>query len=350
LFGKILNLASVLFIRKIQTNMKIAFFSTKSYDIEYFERFNATFQHEFQFFETRLNEKTVNLINNQDAVCVFVNDDLNKKTIAELHKKGVKLIALRCTGFNNVDLKVAKVHGIKVVRVPAYSPYAVAEHAVALILTLNRKTHKAYNRVRDSNFSLEKLVGFDLHGKTVGVIGTGKIGAIFCQIMQGFGCHVLAFDPYPNAELIEKGVEYQALDDLLLASDIISLHCPLTPETHHIIDAEALEKIKKGAMLINTSRGALVDTTAVISALKYRQLGHLAIDVYEQEEALFFQDLSGEILDDEEISRLLTFPNVLITAHQSFFTSEALEQIATTTLQNISDFEAAKPLVNALNI
>ena len=330
--------------------MKIAFFSTKSYDVEYFERFNDTFQHEFQFFETRLNEKTVNLIDHQDAVCVFVNDDLNQKTIVELHKKGVKLIALRCAGFNNVDLNAAKTHGIKVVRVPAYSPYAVAEHAVALILTLNRKTHKAYNRVRDSNFSLEKLVGFDLQGKTVGVIGTGKIGAIFCQIMQGFGCRVLAFDPYPNTELIEKGVEYQALDDLLLAADIISLHCPLTPETHHIIDAKALEKMKKGAMLINTSRGALVDTTAVISALKYRQLGHLAIDVYEQEEALFFQDLSGEILDDEEISRLLTFPNVLITAHQSFFTHEALEQIATTTLQNISDFEAAKPLVNGVNI
>lgn len=330
--------------------MKIAFFSTKSYDVEYFERFNTTFQHEFQFFETRLNEKTVNLIDNQDAICVFVNDDLNEKTIIALHKKGVKLIALRCAGFNNVDLNAAKAHGIKVVRVPAYSPYAVAEHAVALILTLNRKTHKAYNRVRDSNFSLEKLVGFDLHGKTIGVIGTGKIGAIFCQIMQGFGCRVLAFDPYPNAELIEKGVEYQALDDLLLAADIISLHCPLTPETHHIIDAKALEKMKKGAMLINTSRGALVDTTAVISALKYRHLGHLAIDVYEQEEALFFQDLSGEILDDEEISRLLTFPNVLITAHQSFFTHEALEQIATTTLQNVSDFEAAKPLMNAVNI
>jgi D-lactate dehydrogenase len=330
--------------------MKIAFFSTKSYDIEYFERFNDTFQHEFQFFETRLNEKTVNLIDTQEAVCVFVNDDLNEKTIAELHKKGIKLIALRCAGFNNVDLNAAKAHGIKIVRVPAYSPYAVAEHAVALILTLNRKTHKAYNRVRDSNFSLERLVGFDLHGKTVGVIGTGKIGAIFCQIMQGFGCRVLAFDPFPDAELIAKGIEYQALDNLFAASDIISLHCPLTPQTHHIIDAEVLEKMKKGAMLVNTSRGALVDTTAVISALKYRHLGYLAIDVYEQEEALFFQDLSGEILDDEEISRLLTFPNVLITAHQSFFTNEALEQIATTTLQNVSDFENGKPLVNGLAV
>jgi D-lactate dehydrogenase len=330
--------------------MKIAFFSAKSYDIEYFERFNATFQHEFQFFKTRLNEKTVNLIDTQEAVCVFVNDDLNEKTIVELHKKGIKLIALRCAGFNNVDLNAAKAHGIKIVRVPTYSPYAVAEHGVALILTLNRKTHKAYNRVRDSNFSLEKLVGFDLHGKTVGVIGTGKIGAIFCQIMQGFGCRVLAFDPFPNAELIAKGVEYQTLDDLFAASDIISLHCPLTPQTHHIIDAKALKKMKKGAMLVNTSRGALVDTTAVISALRDRHLGYLAIDVYEQEEELFFQDLSGEILDDEEISHLLTFPNVLITAHQSFFTNEALEQIATITLQNVSDFESGKPLVNALTV
>jgi D-lactate dehydrogenase len=245
-----------------------------------------------------------------------------------------------------VDLEVAKEYGIEVVRVPAYSPYAVAEHAVALILTLNRKIHKAYNRVRDSNFSLEKLVGFDLHGKTVGVIGTGKIGVIFCQIMQGFGCRVLAFDLYPNESLIQKGVEYKSLDDLLISSDIISLHCPLTSETHHIINEQSLAKMKKGAMLVNTSRGALIDTTAVLSALKYRQLGYLAIDVYEQEEALFFQDLSGEILDDEEITRLLTFPNVLITAHQSFFTNEALDQIATTTLNNIKAFENKEDLVN----
>lgn len=330
--------------------MKIAFFSTKSYDIEYFEKFNTNFQHELHFFETRLNEKTVNLIDNQAVVCVFVNDDLNEQTIIELSKKGVKLIALRCAGFNNVDLKAAKEYGIKVVRVPAYSPYAVAEHTVALILTLNRKTHKAYNRVRDSNFSLEKLIGFDLHGKTIGVIGTGKIGAIFCKIMQGFGCHVIAFDPYPNADLIAKNVEYKSLDDLLSASDIISLHCPLTTQTHHIINEEALQKMKKGVMLVNTSRGALVDTKAVIAALKSKHLGNLAIDVYEQEEALFFQDLSGEILEDEDISRLLTFPNVLITAHQSFFTNEALSQIATTTLQNITDFEASKTLVNELKI
>jgi D-lactate dehydrogenase len=328
--------------------MKIAFFSTKSYDIQYFEMFNS--EHELQFFETQLNDKTINLIDNHEAVCVFVNDDLNKNNIDELAKKGVKLIALRCAGFNNVDLKAAKTNGISVVRVPAYSPYAVAEHTVALILTLNRKTHKAYNRVRDSNFSLNKLIGFDLHGKTVGVIGTGKIGAIFCQIMRGFGCQVLAFDPYPNEDLINKGIEYKALDDLLTASDIISLHCPLTPETYHIIDAEALQKMKKGAMLVNTSRGALVDTNAVTEALKSRQLGNLAIDVYEQEEALFFQDLSGEILEDEMITRLMTFPNVLITAHQSFFTHEALVQIATTTLQNVSDFENSKELINELVI
>lgn len=328
--------------------MKIAFFSTKSYDIQYFEKFNS--EHELQFFETQLNDKTIKLIDNHEAVCVFVNDDLNANNINELAKKGVKLIALRCAGFNNVDLKAAKANGISVVRVPAYSPYAVAEHTIALILTLNRKTHKAYNRVRDSNFSLNKLIGFDLNGKTVGVIGTGKIGAIFCQIMQGFGCQVLAFDPYPNEELIAKGIEYKPLEDLLIASDIISLHCPLTPETYHIIDAEALQKMKKGAMLVNTSRGALVDTNAVIEALKNRQLGNLAIDVYEQEEALFFQDLSGEILEDETITRLMTFPNVLITAHQSFFTHEALVQIATTTLQNVSDFENGKELVNELMI
>lgn len=328
--------------------MKIAFFSTKSYDIEYFEKFNS--EHELQFFETQLSDKTINLIDNHEAVCVFVNDDLNKNNINELAKKGIKLIALRCAGFNNVDLKAAKANGISVVRVPAYSPYAVAEHTVALILTLNRKTHKAYNRVRDSNFSLNKLIGFDLHGKTVGVIGTGKIGAIFCQIMQGFGCRVLAFDPYPNEELTTKGIEYKSLEEILIDSDIISLHCPLTPETYHIIDAEALQKMKKGAMLVNTSRGALVDTNAVTEALKSRQLGNLAIDVYEQEEALFFQDLSGEILEDETITRLMTFPNVLITAHQSFFTHEALVQIATTTLQNVSDFEKGEELVNELVI
>lgn len=344
----ILNLVFIINNQSNITDMKIAFFSTKSYDIEYFEKFNV--EHELQFFETQLNEKTINLIDNHEAICVFVNDDLNESIISELAKKGVKLIALRCAGFNNVDLKAAKDNGISVVRVPAYSPYAVAEHSVALILTLNRKTHKAYNRVRDSNFSLKKLIGFDLYGKTVGVIGTGKIGAIFCQIMQGFGCRVLAFDPYPNADLITKGIEYKSLEDLLVASDIISLHCPLTPETYHVIDAEALQKMKKGAMLVNTSRGALIDTTAVITALQSRQLGNLAIDVYEQEEALFFQDLSGEILEDETITRLMTFPNVLITAHQSFFTHEALVQIATTTLQNVSDFEQSKELINELKI
>lgn len=328
--------------------MKTAFFSTKSYDIDYFEKYNST--HELQFFEAQLNIKTINLIDGHEAVCVFVNDDLNKDVITKLANKGVKLIALRCAGFNNVDLAAAKVNGIRVVRVPAYSPYAVAEHTVALILTLNRKTHKAYNRVRDANFSLNKLIGFDLHQKTVGVIGTGKIGRIFCEIMQGFGCNVIAFDPYPNSDLIAKGVDYQTLEVLLQTSDIISLHCPLTPETYHIIDAKAIQQMKKGVMLVNTSRGALIDTSAVIDALKSKQIGNLAIDVYEQEEALFFQDLSGEILEDETITRLMTFHNVLITAHQSFFTHEALVQIATTTLENLSDFEKDKELVNEIKI
>ena len=328
--------------------MKTAFFSTKSYDIDYFEKYNST--HELQFFEAQLNIKTINLIDGHEAVCVFVNDDLNKDVITKLANKGVKLIALRCAGFNNVDLAAAKVNGIRVVRVPAYSPYAVAEHTVALILTLNRKTHKAYNRVRDANFSLNKLIGFDLHQKTVGVIGTGKIGRIFCEIMQGFGCNVIAFDPYPNSDLIAKGVDYQTLEVLLQTSDIISLHCPLTPETYHIIDAKAIQQMKKGVMLVNTSRGALIDTSAVIDALKSKQIGNLAIDVYEQEEALFFQDLSGEILEDETITRLMTFHNVLITAHQSFFTNEALVQIATTTLENLSDFEKDKELVNEIKI
>jgi D-lactate dehydrogenase len=330
--------------------MKIAFFSAKSYDIEYFNKFNKGFNHELRFFETRLNERTANLIQDEKAVCVFVNDKVSKPTLEILHQKDVKLIALRCAGFNNVDLKLAKDLGIKVVRVLAYSPYAVAEHTVALILTLNRKTHKAFNRVRESNFSLEKLVGFDLHGKTVGVIGTGKIGAIFCKIMLGFGCKVIAHDLYPDEKLKKLGIEYEPIDQIFEQSQIISLHCPLTPETHHIIDEEAISKMQKGVMFVNTSRGALVDTTAVLAGLKSRKIGNLAIDVYEQEEALFFQDLSGEILEDEEITRLLTFPNVLITAHQSFFTHEALEQIATTTLQNVLDFENEAELVNEIKI
>ena len=291
---------------------------------------------------------TVNLTKGYDAVCVFVNDRLNAEVIAALKENDVKLIALRCAGFNNVDLEAAKEHGIKVVRVPAYSPNAVAEHAVALILTLNRKTHKAYNRVREGNFSLERLTGFDLYGKTVGAIGTGKIGQVFCNIMLGFGCRVLAFDLMEDKELASKGVEYLPLIDLLQQSDIISLHCPLNDQTRHIINKETIPMMKEGAMLINTSRGGLIDTVDVIEGLKSGRIGYVGLDVYEQEEKLFFKDLSENIIQDDLIMRLLSFPNVLITSHQGFFTEEALIQIAQTTLDNIDAFETGLPLENAV--
>lgn len=324
--------------------MKIAFFSTQHYDKEYFTRYNSN--HELVFFEAPLNEKTAPLAARCQAVCAFVNDSLNAGVIKLLAETGVQLIAMRCAGYNNVDLAAAQTHNIKVARVPAYSPHAVAEYAVALILTLNRKTHKAYNRVREGNFSLEKLTGFDLYGKTVGVIGTGKIGEVFCDIMKGFGCRVLAFDLIANKQLEARGIEYLPLIKLLPQCDIISLHCPLTEQTKHIINADTLGMMKPGVMLINTSRGALIDTHAVIKALKTSQVKYLGIDVYEQEEKLFFHNLSEEIIEDDDIMRLMSFPNVLITSHQGFFTDEALTQIAQTTLQNITDFEAGKALVN----
>lgn len=324
--------------------MRIAFFSTKSYDRQYFDACNK--EQDIIYIETQLNEQTVALAEGCDAVCAFVNDVLNKKVIAELARLNIKLIAMRCAGYNNVDLEAAKNNGISVVRVPAYSPYAVAEHALALIMTLNRKTHKAYNRVREGNFSLEKLTGFDLYGKTVGVIGTGKIGQIFCDIMLGMGCKVLAFDIIANKELVAKGVEYLPLVDLFPQCDIISLHCPLSEQTRHIINAETLGMMKQGSMLINTSRGALVDTKATIEALKTGRLGYLGIDVYEQEEKLFFTDWSEAVIQDDVIMRLMSFPNVLITAHQAFFTEEALEQIAEVTLNNIKAYETGKELAN----
>ena len=328
--------------------MKVAVFSTKSFDREYFNRFNTNGKHELTYFEAPLNPKTTNLTQGFDAVCVFVNDKLDHQVLEQLKGNGVGLIALRCAGFNNVDLEAAKEHEIKVVRVPSYSPQAVAEHAVALILTLNRKTHKAYNRIRENNFSLERLTGLDIYGKAVGVIGTGQIGQIFARIMLGFGCKVLAFDLQPSAELIEAGVFYTSFEDLLVDSDIVSLHCPLNPNTRHLLGEKEFEKMKSGAMLINTSRGGLINTTAAIHALKHGQLGYLGIDVYEQEEHLFFRDLSESIIHDDEIARLMTFPNVLITAHQGFFTREALEEITQTTLQNLSDFEDGKELQNAV--
>jgi D-lactate dehydrogenase len=326
--------------------MKIAFFSTKSYDREFFDHYVTT--HEIIYFEARLNKQTVNLAAGCNAVCVFVNDRLSNSVITELKKIGVQLIALRCAGFNNVDLAAAKENGIVVVRVPAYSPYAVAEHAVALMLTLNRKTHKAYNRVKEGNFSLERLTGFDLHGKTVGVIGTGKIGQIFCDIMLGFGCTVLAFDLVAHQPTAAKGVEYLPLVELFQQADIVSLHCPLNEQTKHIINEETIAMMKEGVMLINTSRGALINTAAAIHGLKTGRIGYLGLDVYEQEEKLFFNDLSENIIQDDEILRLLSFPNVLITSHQGFFTEEALTQIAQITLANVDDFEAGKVVKNSV--
>lgn len=316
--------------------MKIAFFSTKPYDKDFFEKHNQT--HELTFYDVALSETSVRLAEGFDGICVFVNDKVNDVIIGKLAKLGIRLIALRCAGFNNVDLVAAKKANIGVVRVPAYSPHAVAEHAVALIMTLNRKTHKAYNRVREGNFSLEKLIGFDLYQKTVGVIGTGKIGEAFARIMQGFGCKVIAYDVFPSQGLIDSGVKYTVLDEVLQQSDIISLHCPLTDKTHHLINETSIAQMKTGAMLINTSRGALVDTQAVVEGLKSKKLGYLGLDVYEQESNIFFNDLSEEILVDDTLARLMTFPNVLITSHQGFLTEEALTQIAIITLNNITAF------------
>lgn len=319
--------------------MKVAFFSAHSYDKEYFERHNDSNIHQITYFEAPLNKDTANLTHGFGAVCTFVNDKLDNETIDKISANGIRLVVLRCAGFNNVDIKAAAVKNIKVLRVPAYSPQAVAEHAVALILTLNRKTHKAYNRIRESNFSVEKLVGFNLYGKTVGVIGTGQIGVMFCNIMRGFGCQILAYDIFESEELKSNGIVYKPFNELLEKADIISLHCPLTPETMHLIDKGAIGHMKKGVMLINTSRGAVINTPDVIEALANEKIGYLGIDVYEQEGNLFFRDLSESIIRDDVITRLLTFPNVLITAHQGFFTKEALEEITMTTLQNLSDFE-----------
>ncbi|MDE3143363.1 MAG: 2-hydroxyacid dehydrogenase [Bacteroidota bacterium] len=326
--------------------MKITFFSTQPYDKIAFNKCNESFGFEFEFYETHLGPHIVNVIENTDAVCVFVNDKVNVEVIKTLAAKGVTTIALRCAGFNNVDLESAKANGINVCRVPAYSPEAVAEHAVAMILTLNRKTHKAYNRVREQNFSLNGLLGFNLYQKTIGVIGTGNIGKAFCKIMLGFSCRVIAFDLIANKDLEAMGVEFLPLMDVLKQSDIVSLHCPLMEQTHHIINKETIAVMKKNVMLINTSRGGLIDTKAVIDALKSKQIGYLGIDVYEQEEKLFFRDLSANIIEDDTIQRLMSFPNVLVTAHQAFFTEEALNQIANTTLTNIQEFSQQKSLTN----
>lgn len=281
---------------------------------------------------------------------MFVNDQLDASVLEILASHGTRLIALRCAGFNNVDLKVAAKLGMTIVRVPAYSPYAVAEHTIGLILTLNRKIHRAYNRVREGNFSLDGLLGFDLHGRTIGIVGTGKIGQIVAQIMQGFGCRLLAYDLHPNSVCEAAGAKYVELSKLLSDSDIITLHCPLTPETHHLINREAIAQMKQGVMLINTSRGALIHTEAVIGGLKSQRVGALGLDVYEQESDLFFEDLSDQIIQDDLFERLMTFPNVIVTAHQAFFTKEALQNIAETTLSNITDYQEGKGCSNALNL
>lgn len=326
--------------------MKIAVFSTKSYDRMFLEAANATDKHELVFFEARLTVDTAILAAEFPAVCAFINDELDEKTLKCLAHQGTHLIALRAAGYNNVDLNAAADLGMTIVRVPAYSPYAVAEHTIGLILTLNRKIHRAYNRVREGNFSLEGFLGFDLHGRTVGIIGTGKIGVIVAQILKGFGCKLLTYDLHPNPECEALGAKYVELPELFSASDIITLHCPLTPETYHLIDTPALEQMKQGVMLINTSRGALINTEAVIGALKSRKIGYLGLDVYEQETDLFFEDLSDAVIQDDVFQRLLTFPNVLITGHQAFFTENALKNIAQTTLSNITDFEQGHPCPN----
>jgi D-lactate dehydrogenase len=319
--------------------MKILFFSAKPYDRQFFDLYNQSYGFEIEYLETHLGPHIVHAVQDEKAVCVFVNDRVNAEVIAVLASKGVKIIALRCAGFNNVDLEAARKHHIRVCRVPEYSPQAVAEHAVAMLLTLNRKTHKAYNRVREQNFSLNGLLGFNLFGKTVGVIGTGKIGSAFCRIMKGFGCRVIAYDLYPSKELEEEGIVYAALDDVLAGSDVISLHCPLNSDTHYLVNERTLAFMKKGVTIINTSRGGLINTADMINALKAKHVAYLGIDVYEQEEKLFFKDLSGSIIEDDVIQRLMSFPNVLVTAHQAFFTSEALSEIAQITLKNIDQLD-----------
>ena len=318
--------------------MKFAFFDTKPYDKPSFDKFGEPAGISFKYFETKLNEDTVELADGFDGVCVFVNDTVNSAVIDRLFELGVRVIALRCAGFNNVDIKHAfgRIH---VLRVPAYSPHAVAEHAIAMLLTSIRRIHKAYIRTRDFNFSLSGMTGFDLHGKTVGVIGTGRIGRVFIDICRGFGMRVLAYDKFEYAGLRDgERVKYVTLDELFKESDIISLHCPLTDQTHHIINEESINKCKKGVVIINTSRGALVDAEALLAAIKSRKVGAACLDVYEEESELFFEDFSGHIIDDDILARLISMPNVIVTSHQAFLTEEALSNIAETTVNNIVEF------------
>ncbi|MBK8120374.1 MAG: 2-hydroxyacid dehydrogenase [Sulfuritalea sp.] len=329
--------------------MKIAVFSAKRYDREFLDAANAGAGHQLRYFDAPLDLESVALAAGHDAVCIFVNDTADAAVIEALASGGTRLVALRCTGFNNVDMQAAARFGLKVVRVVTYSPYSVAEHAVALLQAINRKIHRAYNRTRDSNFSLDGLMGFDLHGKTVAVVGTGKIGRVFARIMLGFGCEVIGHDKYPAPEFEALGARYAEPGEIGARADIISLHCPLTPETHHIVNKVTLARTKRGALLINTSRGGLIDTEAAIEALKSGQLGGLAIDVYEQEADLFFRDLSSTVISDDIFQRLLSFPNVIVTGHQAFFTEEAISTICETTINSVTEFANGQPLSNEIS-
>ena len=330
--------------------MKVAVFSTKYYEREYLNKFNVGGKHQLTYFDNVLTGDRTNLTTGSDAVCILFNDIIDEEVIDKLSANSIQVIALRCAGYDNVDIAAAAKRNIKVLSVPAYSPQAIAEHAVALILTLDRKTYKAYNRVRENNFSLNNLMGFNLSGKNVGVVGTGKIGQAFCNIMLGFGCKVIAYDTRESAALKEKGIEYKSFENLLQVSDIVSIHCPLTEQTHHLFNRIAFAKMKVGAMLINTSRGAIINTSHAVETLKRKQLGYLGIDVYEGEENLFYKDLSQTIVEDDLIERLMSFNNVLITPHQAFFTKEAVEEIAFTTIKNLTDFEKGRPLENEVKI
>lgn len=328
--------------------MKIAFFSARPYETQFFTLANAAKRHDLQFLDARLSLVTAPLADGYEAVCLFVNDHASAPILRRLAEGGTRLIALRSAGFNHVDMAAAHDLGLTVVRVPAYSPHAVAEHAVALLLMLDRHLHRAYARVREGNFMLDGLMGFDLFGKTVGVVGTGAIGTVFARIMLGFGCTVLATDVVPSEVCTALGVAYVPLEELLARSDVVALHCPLTPETRHLIDDAALARMRRGAILVNTSRGAVIDTRAVIDALKSGRLAGLALDVYEEEAGLFFADHSAEVIGDDVFARLLTFPNVVITGHQAFFTREALTAIAEVTLGNVSAFETGSGEMNSV--
>lgn len=328
--------------------MRVAFFNTHSFDRQFFDAANADHRHDLHFIEARLTLETSALAQGAPAVCAFVNDRLDADVLSTLAAGGTRMIALRSAGFNHVDVARARELGFTVARVPAYSPHSVAEHTVALILTLNRKIHRAVARVREGNFALDGLLGFDLHGRTVGIVGTGKIGTMVARILRGFECRLVAFDRKPNDDCQAMDVRYLSLDELWSACDIITLHTPLTEQTRHIVNASAIARMKPGVMIINTGRGALVDTTALIDGLKRGHIGYLGLDVYEEEEKLFFQDLSANVIQDDVFARLLTFPNVIVTAHQAFFTREALQAISQTTLQNLSAFENGKRSGNEL--